>query len=227
MIRIAQSANPLEARHIHGVLEEHGIRATIQGEALWGARGELPFTPDSAPSVWVANEADAARAKQILADHAAPANPRHCRSCGHDLHDITEPACPNCKTPFRKVGTWTCPECHEHIGTQFTHCWSCNRERGDTSETTTKQESATASACELCNGTGHVGGFLASFILFGLGLFFAYAALHEAIRLTPVLTIHPDRLIGRLLFAGLAATCFFFASRSRQRPCICAKSPEA
>ncbi|MBI5762210.1 MAG: DUF2007 domain-containing protein [Planctomycetes bacterium] len=226
MIRIAQSANPLEARHIQGVLEEHGIRASIQGEALWGVRGELPFTAESAPSIWVADEADAARAKQILAEHAAPANPTHCRYCGHDLHGITEPACPNCKMPFRKVGTWTCPECHEHIGTQFTHCWSCNRERGDTAETVTAQESAIASPCEHCNGTGYTGGFLAPFILFGFGLFFAYAALHELVELTPVLAIQPNRLVGRLLFALLAAACFLVANRSRQTPCTCTESPE-
>ncbi|MEK6642540.1 MAG: hypothetical protein AABZ08_01415 [Planctomycetota bacterium] len=54
MIRIAQAANPLDARHLLGVLESRGIRAVIQGEALWAARSELPFTPDSAPTIWVA-----------------------------------------------------------------------------------------------------------------------------------------------------------------------------
>lgn len=61
MIRVAQSANPLDARLLLGVLESHGIRACIQGEALWAARGELPLTPESARSVWVTDEAGAER----------------------------------------------------------------------------------------------------------------------------------------------------------------------
>ncbi len=224
MIRIAQAANPLDARHILGILESHGIRAVIQGEALWAARGELPFTPDSAPSVWVTDEADAQSAREILAEHAAPANPSHCKTCGHDLRGLSEPTCPNCKTPFRRVGTWTCPDCHEHIGTQFTNCWSCGRERGDIAETPSAippDAPANSTPCTLCKGTGRIDQMLLPAALAALGAFMAYAALHNIIQESSFTSSRADLLVGRFLFAISAATCFFFAARLRRTPCIC------
>jgi hypothetical protein len=40
----------------------------IQGEFLWSARGELPITPETCPSVWIVDDADYEKALQILED---------------------------------------------------------------------------------------------------------------------------------------------------------------
>jgi hypothetical protein len=122
------AANPLHARLIVGLLEQHGIVATIQGEGLWGMRGELPFTSETAPSVWV-DDADASRAAEILRNHESIVNPAHCPACGYDLRGLVEARCPECGTPFNKQIEWTCGGCGEEIEGQFTHCWKCGAEK--------------------------------------------------------------------------------------------------
>lgn len=223
MIRVAQPADPLEAQLLLGVLEEHGIRAVVQGEALWAARGELPLTPDSAPSIWVADEADAHRAREIIEEHKTRPNPTHCPNCGMDLHGGRESQCPKCATPFRIVGVWTCPVCHEISGTQFTHCWSCGAERGDTPETGSIPSGGTDSsvACPRCNGTGEIERTLmpATFII--CGFFLAFAAFHNLADASSHGVWSVRFLLGRLLYAIVAVLCIYFARRVRHTPCSC------
>lgn len=128
MIRVYSASDEFDAHMIRGMLEENGLRCVIQGTALWGARGELPFTLDTAPSVWVADQADHDRARQLIAEHHAQAVPRHCRNCGYDIQGLPEPRCPECGEPFRRPSDSQdriCPQCGELIEAHFTDCWNC------------------------------------------------------------------------------------------------------
>ena len=61
--------SPAEAHLVVGLLEEAGIRCVVEGEMLFGVRGDLGMTPSSAPRVCV-NDEDAARAVEVIAPHA-------------------------------------------------------------------------------------------------------------------------------------------------------------
>jgi hypothetical protein len=68
MVQIYSASDPPDAHIVHDMLVANGIGAVIQGEDLWIARGMLPITPGTAPSLWV-NEADADRARALIAAH--------------------------------------------------------------------------------------------------------------------------------------------------------------
>src|SRR5258706_10280525 len=57
--------SPAQAHLVTGLLEEEGIRAVVEGEMLFGARGELGLSASTLPRVCV-NDEDAARAITIL-----------------------------------------------------------------------------------------------------------------------------------------------------------------
>lgn len=128
--RVYVAPDPLQAQLIVGMLEQHGIRARIEGEALWGARGELPLGTESSPSVWV-EDADAERAAALIHEFMPATNPERCPNCGYILAVRAEPRCPECGRPYRttKAGAWRCPECGEQHDGQFTECWNCGRSR--------------------------------------------------------------------------------------------------
>jgi hypothetical protein len=129
MKKVYSADNPLLAQLVLGLLQQNGIPAVIQGDALWSARGELPFTPDSAPSVWVTQDEDADRALTLIQANLAPANPLNCANCGYNLYGLITPRCPECGTPFRMLQSWACPACGRTIEGQFTECWKCGTSR--------------------------------------------------------------------------------------------------
>lgn len=97
MTKVYSASDPADAHLVVAILDGH------EGEALWSARGELPLTPESAPSVWVANDGDAQRAREVIATELGP----------------------------RQEGgpPWTCSQCGELCEGQFTRCWKCGRQR--------------------------------------------------------------------------------------------------
>ena len=132
MTKVFSARDPAEAHLVQSLLEEHGIRALVQGEALWGARGSLGLGFDSTPSVWVAEQADAERAAHVLATEYGPPNPTHCENCGYNLWGLPEPRCPECGQPFTRIAAgppWTCPKCGEQCEGQFAQCWKCGAAR--------------------------------------------------------------------------------------------------
>jgi hypothetical protein len=58
----------MQAHLVLGLLEEQGIRSFVEGEMLFGVRGDVGMTPASLPKVSVADD-DAARAVEILSAH--------------------------------------------------------------------------------------------------------------------------------------------------------------
>ncbi len=125
MIKVYSGETELETSLVRGLLGQHGIEAVVHGEQLLGARGELPFTPGTAPSVWVRKEDGARAAALIEAHHNRRANPDACVQCGYDLQGSPGPACPECGRAFSKSPPWDCPICGESIEGQFTDCWHC------------------------------------------------------------------------------------------------------
>jgi hypothetical protein len=104
MKRIYGARDSTEAEFVRSLLEAEEIQAVVQGSVLDAARGDIPFTQASLPSVWV-NEVDLERATQIV-DEFRRGGPA-----------VTEPK-----------ASWTCPNCGEKLEGQFTTCWKCGTE---------------------------------------------------------------------------------------------------
>lgn len=213
--QVASASNPLHARLLVGILEDQGIEAIIQGENLFYTRGELPFTPDSAPSVWVVQDDQAPRAMDLLARHDGGVNPAKCRQCGYELRGLTEARCPECGTPFRVSGEWTCAGCGETSPTQFTHCWSCGaaQEEGvmiapHSPRTITRDEAERAGqpdpGCPYCNGTG----LRSHYVIQGICVLVGMLLLIETVNRVSYLRI------ATLSLGPFVAACFTFAFAS-------------
>ncbi len=106
MKRVYLAQNPADAHLLRGILENEGIDAAVHGDFLWGARGELPLTVDTSPSVWVLNEADHERALEIA----------------KTFHSDGEGVLP-------AGASWICKHCGESNEGQFTECWQCGVSR--------------------------------------------------------------------------------------------------
>lgn len=133
MKKLFSAADPMEAHFVRGLLETAGIAADIQGEALWNARGELPFGPNASPTIFV-NEEDFERAQAVITEYEWKSKtvPTHCPACDYDLSQSPGPACPECGWQFRRqmeLPPWQCPNCEQKLDAQFTDCWNCGTER--------------------------------------------------------------------------------------------------
>lgn len=106
MKRVYVAKNPADAHLLKGLLEGERIEALVRGEFLWGARGEVPLTPETSPSVWVVNEVDYDRALEMVEEFR--------------LNEGGRP---------REGTEWTCGRCGEINEAPFTECWQCGTER--------------------------------------------------------------------------------------------------
>ena len=103
MKKVYIAVNPTDAHLLKGALESENIGAVVQGEFLWIARGEVPITTDTAPSVWIIDEADYERAMEVVKRFQSSEN-------------IDGPE-------------WKCANCNEINEGQFTECWKCGASR--------------------------------------------------------------------------------------------------
>ncbi|MCP4611540.1 MAG: hypothetical protein GY845_22745 [Planctomycetes bacterium] len=97
--------DPTEAHLVKGILEQYGISCEIRGEALWIARGQLPLTSETLPTIWIADDnryEEAAELAERFKDGT-----------------LTEKGGAN----------WKCHECGEEVEGQFTECWQCGANR--------------------------------------------------------------------------------------------------
>ena len=87
----------LEVHHLKNLLEAEGIRCQIRNELLSRLAGEIPFT-ECAPELWLLDERDLERARQVVADFGRGT--------------VARPP-------------WQCPGCGEALEGQFSACWRC------------------------------------------------------------------------------------------------------
>jgi hypothetical protein len=99
MIRFYQARDSLEARQLVDALAARHIEATVLGEYLAGAAGELPAF--GFPWVWLMDDGDQDIARDVLgaflASQAAPAD----------------------------GDPWTCGRCGAEVDGGFDVCWRC------------------------------------------------------------------------------------------------------
>ncbi len=102
MKQVYSAQNPTEAHLVRGILETRGISCEVRGDVLFGARGEIPLTHETAPSVWIEEDFRYKEARRIVQEYeSANAGNREKRK------------------------SWICSSCGEELEGQFTHCWNC------------------------------------------------------------------------------------------------------
>jgi hypothetical protein len=98
--------NNVQVELLKAVLERDGIDYLVKNEHTFTAAGGIPFT-ECYPEVWIMNDGDFTRAKQVLNAWLQPS-----------------------ETP---AAAWRCAHCHELIEGQFELCWNCEASRPDES----------------------------------------------------------------------------------------------
>ena len=108
-VYIAQ--DPPDAHLLAGILEEYGISCDIRGEELWAARGALPVSADTQPTVWIQDDNRIEQAEKLVRQYED-------------------------KTLTANIGgdPWQCPNCGEEIEAQYTDCWQCGTARPEETE---------------------------------------------------------------------------------------------
>ena len=97
MKKLTTADSIVTINHYKNILEAEGIRCEIRNQHLGSIVGEMPF-PEVWPQLWVKNDLDYDRAKELLAEDAA-------------AEHAGEP--------------WRCPKCREENEGQFAACWNC------------------------------------------------------------------------------------------------------
>ncbi|MCC4236214.1 hypothetical protein LL266_06690 [Vibrio anguillarum] len=68
MMKICVSNHPIEAYIVCQYLQQFNIRCEVRGDNLYGLGGELPFSEETLPYIWLLDEAQIAEAQaQLLA----------------------------------------------------------------------------------------------------------------------------------------------------------------
>ena len=103
MIKVFEDFDVMLVGHYQSVLESDGIATFMKNQFGTSGAGELPFI-EVVPQLWVLNESDAGRAKELI----------------RELHE-----------PENQVSmqAWDCPVCGTAQEAAFTHCWKCSASR--------------------------------------------------------------------------------------------------
>ena len=105
MKQVFVSQHLVEAEMRKEQLEQAGIRCMIKNQRASGLAGEIPFV-EVFPEVWVLDDRDYERARQVIEDATASLQSNH--------------------------GHWTCPQCSERHENQFGACWKCGGNKPST-----------------------------------------------------------------------------------------------
>lgn len=103
MLKFYEARDSLEARQLIDALGAHRIEATVLGEYLSGAAGELPAF--NFPWVWLINNDDLAVAQTVLDGFLAS------------------------RGSLPKPGPWVCANCQAEVDAGFDICWRCGAAR--------------------------------------------------------------------------------------------------
>ena len=116
MRHIYTARDAMDANFLRGLLEQDGIKAVVQGEALQETWGNLNLTSESLPSVWV-DDADIDRAEPIVEEYR-----RVDRANANRDDEVDESA-------TTAAGAWVCTNCGRQNEPQFDRCWHCTHAR--------------------------------------------------------------------------------------------------
>lgn len=98
MKKVTSADSIITINHYKNVLTSEGIAAFVKNEHFGSIMGEVPFQ-EVWPELWVRNDLDLDRAKQLIAEQSSA--------------DDT-PASP-----------WRCANCNAENEGQFAACWQC------------------------------------------------------------------------------------------------------
>jgi hypothetical protein len=102
MIKVFEDFDIMIVGHYKSILEANGIETFLKNQFGTSGAGELPFV-EVVPQLWVLNENDAGRAKELIEEL---------------IDDVNLPS-----------GDWNCPACNTPQEAAFTHCWKCSTPR--------------------------------------------------------------------------------------------------
>lgn len=102
MVRVYSAPTLAKVAIVQSVLETSGIACEVRNETLGSAFGELPWA-ECWPEVWVIDDADVERARELIAEATEPGT------------SAEEP--------------WRCRRCREEVDANLGECWSCGAER--------------------------------------------------------------------------------------------------
>ncbi len=111
MKHVYTARDSMDAHFVKGLLQQEGIRAVVQGEALQETWGGVPIGSEGLPSVWV-EDSDVAQAAPVIQKYQETD-----RANAEDTQT---------HTPRPK---WKCPNCGEMVESQFDRCWHCGHNR--------------------------------------------------------------------------------------------------
>lgn len=97
MKKLTSSESIITINHYKNLLESEGIPSSIKNEHLGSIIGEMPFV-EVWPQLWVINDLDFDRAKQLIDSAIADESPQ---------------------------ASWQCRQCGEENEGQFSACWKC------------------------------------------------------------------------------------------------------
>jgi hypothetical protein len=100
MKKVTTSHSVVTVNHYKNLLESEGIPCLIKNEILGGIAGEMPLT-EVWPELWVLNDIDFDRAKQLIDEDIVDESPMQswkCRKCGEE-NEGQFAACWKCQTP--------------------------------------------------------------------------------------------------------------------------------
>jgi len=100
MKKLTSSDSLVTIHHWKNLLESEGISCQLRNEHLGSVMGEVPFV-EVWPQLWIVNDLDFDRARQLLSEDAAaesPNDPWQCGYCG-ETNEGQFAACWNCSKP--------------------------------------------------------------------------------------------------------------------------------
>ena len=99
MKKLTSSESLVTVNHFKNLLESEGIPCQIRNEYLGGIAGEMPLQ-EIWPELWIVNEMDYDRAKQLIDSAIIDESP---------------------------LANWKCRQCGEENEGQFAACWNCGK----------------------------------------------------------------------------------------------------
>ena len=103
MTKVYEDFDYSRVGQLQSLLESHGIRTFLKNQFGFGGTGELPFV-ETVPQLYVLEEKDLARAKELLEMERANDAPGQ---------------------------AWVCEKCGAEVDGNFSECWKCSGDADD------------------------------------------------------------------------------------------------